>query len=210
MRWLSLDQKPSWFNNAGLTGTWARKGQRVTIREKFAATRERYTILTAVPWPRLSANPADPPKIEVLFKAKPGGLVIKRLRRDVELPSWMRVQVQDYGSYRSEDVVAALEWMLPDATRPEESIILLLDWYSGHRTEEVKAVVSRKGHILLFHGGGTTPFTQVNDTHLHAWLQRLLIQVENEWAVKERKTARSQGLSLPTPKPTRETILEQV
>ena len=44
MRWLSLDQKPSWFNNAGHTGTYAQKGSQPTVKEDFHATRERYTI----------------------------------------------------------------------------------------------------------------------------------------------------------------------
>ena len=48
MQWFSMDQKPSWFNNAAATGTFGRKGQPVTVREKFAATRERYTINTTV------------------------------------------------------------------------------------------------------------------------------------------------------------------
>ena len=48
LQWFSMDQKPSWFNNAAATGTFGRKGQPVTVREKFAATRERYTINTTV------------------------------------------------------------------------------------------------------------------------------------------------------------------
>ena len=38
-------------------------------------------------------------------------------------------------------------------------------------------------HVVLFHGGGITGFTQVNDTHLHALLQRLLIMLENRTAL---------------------------
>ena len=36
----------------------------------------------------------------------------------------------------------------------EERIVVILDWYSGHRTPDVEDVVRRKGHVLLFHGGG--------------------------------------------------------
>ena len=32
MRWLSVDQKPSWFNNAGHTGALTKKGSAPTIR----------------------------------------------------------------------------------------------------------------------------------------------------------------------------------
>ena len=74
-------------------------------------------------------------------------------------------------------MVEALEWMLLEAASSEESMIVLLDWYSGHRTKEVMDVVARKGHVLLFHGGGTTLSTQANDTHLHALLQNLLVKV---------------------------------
>ena len=50
MRFLSVDQKPSWFNNAGHTGTYAKKGgSQPSVRENFAHTRQRYTILTSVP-----------------------------------------------------------------------------------------------------------------------------------------------------------------
>ena len=96
---------------------------------------------------------------------------------------WMKLQVQEEGSYRSPDMVEALEWMLPQAQTSEESMIVMLDWFSGHLTDEVAEVIKRKGHVLLFHGGGTTPFTQVNDTHLHARLKQLLLQFENEIAL---------------------------
>ena len=186
MRFLSIDQKPSWFNNAGHTGTFARKGgSQPSVREIHAHTRQRYTILTSVPsWGH--EDPDLPPKVALLFKAAPNGPVIKKLRTSDRLKSWMKVQVQENGSYRSEDVVEALDWMLPNAKNAMESIVLLLDWFSGHLTEEVAELVRRKGHVLLFHGGGTTPFTQINDTHLHALLAKLLIQVENQLAHDER------------------------
>ena len=106
-------------------------------------------------------------------------------------------------------VVEALDWMLPNATKPEESIVVLLDWYSGHLTDAVAELVRRKGHVLLFHGGGCTPFTQVNDTHLHARLQQLLTQTEIDWAHKERQRLLSIG-SNKTPTMTREEILSIV
>ena len=58
--------------------------------------------------------------------------------------------------------------MLPQARTSDESCVVLLDWFSGHSTAEVADIVEAKGHVLLFHGGGATPFTQVNDTHFHA------------------------------------------
>ena len=73
------------------------------------------------------------------------------------------------------------------AHSPDESIIVLLDWFSGHLTEEVAECIHSKGHVLLLHGGGTTPFTQINDTHLHAELAKLLLDFENTAAVNKRR-----------------------
>ena len=56
LRWLSVDQKPSYFNNAGHTGTWAVQGKPMSVKEKFSATRERYSILTSVSWNGVAAT----------------------------------------------------------------------------------------------------------------------------------------------------------
>ena len=171
-----MDQKPSWFNNSGHTGTFARKGKRApTVRENFAHTRQRYTILTGVPsWGH--GDPDFPPKMALLFKAKPGGLTIRRLRKCKYVKPWTKVQVQEFGSYRSEDVVEALDWMLLDVADEEhshESIIVILDWFSGHLTPEVAELVRRKGHVLMFHGGGA-PLSHRSTTRtcMRSWLLR--------------------------------------
>ena len=78
----------------------------------------------------------------------------------MDLPDFLLVQVQEYGSYRSEDVVEALDWMLPMANNSRESIIVLLDWYSGHRTEEVRELIRRKGHVLLSSMAGGRPLSR--------------------------------------------------
>ena len=210
MRFLSLDQKPSWFNNAGHTGTFARRGgSQPSVRENFAQTRQRYSILTSVPsWGHtaaLSQVPDVPPRIALLFKGKQDGHMIRELRKSKRMASWMLVQAQEHGSYRSSDMVEALGWMLPPASNSSESIVLMLDWYSGHLTAEVADLVRSKGHVLIFHGGGCTPFSQINDTHLHASLARLLIQIENEWALQERQRCKNK-----TPKMNREEILSIV
>ena len=72
MRWVSFDQKPSWFNNAGLRPQFARKGARkVGAREDHHGTRQRYTVMTTVQsWP--SPVGGMPPKTAVLFKADNG------------------------------------------------------------------------------------------------------------------------------------------
>jgi hypothetical protein len=141
-----------------------------TTQEITGNNRQRYTLFTSVSsWHRED----DPPKMEVLFKATPHGTVIKGLLESDRVPPLMKVQVQENGSYRSGDVVEALEWMLPDAKTAAESIVVMLDGYSAHLTPEVREVISRKGHVLMFHGGGCTPFTQISDTHLHASLSRV-------------------------------------
>ena len=101
-RWLSMDRKPSYFNNAGSTGTWGRRGKPVPIRERFVATRERYTICTGVPWDGLSANAdeglaantAKPlPKFAVMFKGQKDGKIINHIRKHVDLLDFLLVQV---------------------------------------------------------------------------------------------------------------------
>ena len=79
MRWVSFDQKPSWFNNAGLKPLYARKGARkIGAKEDHHGTRQRYTVMTTVQsWP--SAVDADPPKIAVLFKAETGSRCLTTL-----------------------------------------------------------------------------------------------------------------------------------
>jgi hypothetical protein len=76
---------------------------------------------------------ADPPhKIGVLFKGKTA-----RVLEGLNAPAWMLLQHQDSGSYRTCNVVDFLNHALPDATRPEESIIVMLDWFAAHLSDEV-------------------------------------------------------------------------
>ena len=92
------------------------------------------------------------------------------MRREINAPEWLQVQFQERGSYRTEDVVEFLEWALPDATTPQEAMIVLLDWFAPHISEEVAGLIRRKGHVLLLHGGGVTGFEQVNASPLHGVL----------------------------------------
>ena len=135
LKFISLDQKPSWFNNAGHKGTMGRKGgPQPGIKENFCQTRERYSILTLV---RNFDNddPDAPPPVEVLFRAARRGTTWTKLQTHrINSRPWMRVQCQECGSYRSVDVVQALSWMLPQANNSEESCVVLLDWFSGHLT----------------------------------------------------------------------------
>ena len=103
---------------------------------------------------------------------------------------WMKTQCQACGSYRSGELLE----MLPEANTSEESVIVVLDSFSGHLTDEVVAISKKKGHVLIFHGGGITPFMQVTDmllhqvtdTHLHGILPSRHVRMEFEWSADEQ------------------------
>ena len=200
MRWLSIDQKPSWMNNAGRRPMYARKGKReVAAKENHNATRDRYTILTYVPsWDM----PDDkPPPVGLLFKSRTG----ERLRRELRWPAWMNLQFQEKGSYRSTDVVDALKWAIPPSTCSEESVVVLLDWFAAHLTDEVQDALRNMGHVVLYHGGGVTGLEQVNDTHLHATVQRFMEQLETAAMFEQRKRCPEKMASL-----TRQAVIDVV
>ena len=144
----------------------ARKGaSRVGAKEDHHGTRQRYTIMSTVQsW---TVDGGAVPRIAVLFKADSGERVLSGLSP----PPWLLLQTQERGSYRTEDVVAFLEWTLPRATRAEESIVVLLDWFAAHLSEEVATCIHERGHVLLHHGGGVTGFEQVNV----AWLGNMYV-----------------------------------
>ena len=68
----------------------------------------------------------------------------------------MMVHFQERGSYRRENVVDALRWGLPQAATSEDSIVVLLDWFSAHLSPEVLDCLRQLGHVPLYHGGGVT------------------------------------------------------
>ena len=174
MRWISWDQMPAWFNNTALDGTYAPRGVVATIREIACHSRQRFTICTCVD-SASSREGSEPTPVGVLFKAAPQGAVWKELTGIANLPDWMHIQTQVNGSYRSSDMVELLEKTLPQVDpKGPDSAIVMLDWYAGHRTAEIEALIVSRGHMLLLHGGGTTPFEQVNDTHLHARFKHYL------------------------------------
>ena len=92
--------------------------------------------------------------------------LVEGIRTDLEAPPWLLVQFQERDSYRTEDVLEFLEWALEPAACPQESVIVMLDWFSAHLSPEVAELVARKGHVLLFHGGGVTGLEQINETLL--------------------------------------------
>ena len=100
----------------------------------------------------------------ILFKAKPGGAVSKELLSDPNLPPWMHIQCQGNGSYRSSDMCVLLQTTLPAVVNDDDSAVICLDWYVGHRTLEIASLIENSGRVLLMHGGGTAGYQQVNDT----------------------------------------------
>ena len=121
---------------------------------------------------------AEQTLVGILFKAKPRGAVWTELTSDPNVPPWVHIQTQEHGSYRSSDMLELLERTLKPAAQDSESAVVLLDWYVGRRTVEIASLISFLRHVFLFHGGGTMPFEQVNDTHLHARLQKLMKSLE--------------------------------
>ena len=94
------------------------------------------------------------------------------------IPAWMHVQTQKKGSYRASDMVELLEKTLSPAGEDYESQVVLLEWYAAHRDPAVAELIESRGHVLLLHGGGTTAYEQINDTHLHANFQTRMKALE--------------------------------
>ena len=81
MRWVSWDQKPAWFNNTAMDGTFAPRGYEPTIREVVHHSRQRFTICTGVDSATIHQpieRPPAPPSVGVLFKGKARGAVRRR------------------------------------------------------------------------------------------------------------------------------------
>lgn len=146
MRFASFDQKPAWFNSVAECGTYAPKGaKRVVTKEKHSDSRSRYSIMTSVLSWHL-AGPGPPPRLAVLFKGK-----TTRILDKVESPPWMLLQHCESGSYRTEHITEFLEFVLPKAETHGESVVVLLDWYAPHLSEQVPAV----SHSRCRHAAGS-------------------------------------------------------
>ena len=78
-------------------------------------------------------------------------------------------------------------------------MVVLLDSFAAHLTDGVAEAIEKRGHIVLYHGGGCTPFTQVNDVILHAPLQRHLQRIENQIThAKRTDMYMNAGVGIPT------------
>ena len=96
-------------------------------------------------------------------------------------------------------VISALEAVLPIARSTKDSMVVLLDSFAAHLTDAVVEAIKRRGHIVLYHGGGCTPYTQVNDVILHSPLQKHFQHIENQFTHEKRKDMyMNAGLGIPT------------
>ncbi|MCP4005688.1 MAG: hypothetical protein GY725_15975, partial [bacterium] len=189
-----FDQKPLHFNEAGsqLRKTLAVQGSKeVPLKENTAATRKRWTANTVV-----TSDPAVAehlPPVELMFKG--GDRVRRSLLSVVPLgAAWLHVTTGEKASYRLPDVLEFLRKILPIHPAPAGGnvarwSIMMCDAYSAHLDPAVADVCWDRGSVLVYHGGGTTGATQVNDTHLHQPLSTVYQDLEQRIAMEQLSVA---------------------
>ena len=164
-----FDQKPLWFTAASQEKTLAIRGARkVAVKENLPMTRARFTAMTRCRWP---TPPADGKELGILFKAKGKG---ERIRQGLSVPRGVLLQFQERGSYRLEDCLEYLEWILDRsravgaASQENRRVVYMCDWFAPHLDESLDDLVHAAGHAILRIGGHLTGLVQVEDTHAHA------------------------------------------
>ena len=164
-----FDQKPLWFTAASQEKTLAIRGARkVAVKENLPMTRSRFTAMTRCRWP---TPPADGKELGILFKAKGKG---ERIRQGLSVPRGVLLQFQERGSYRLEDCLEYLEWILDRsravgaASQENRRVVYMCDWFAPHLDESLDDLVHAAGHAILRIGGHLTGLVQVEDTHAHA------------------------------------------
>ena len=178
----NFDQKPFHLNEAGSKGakTLSVKGEPiVAIKELVAQTRERWTANTWVT-SRMTTALAGPP-MEVLFKG--GDRILQSLHECISDGGYrsMFAQTSNSGSYRKEHVLTFLERALPAVRAADGDTqwrLLFCDRYRAHEGDAIQRLAWRHRFVIVFHGGGTTGVTQVNDTHLHGHLSKAYQELE--------------------------------
>ena len=73
---------------------------------------------------------------------------------------------------------------LSPAGEDYEPQVVLLDSYAAHMDPAVAELLESRGYVLLLHGGGTTAYSQPNDTNVHATLQARM----NELAIADESS----------------------
>jgi len=177
-----LDQTPLQMNEAGSrnTRTLALKGApEVCLKENCSATRQRLSVLTCVSDDAAAASQPGGLPWQCCFKGQ-----TKRTIRHVKASAEHNVGIDfsPKGSYRLENMLGFLRGALEEWTEERASAndwkILLLDSYRVHFHESIRDLCWARGYIVLFHYGGTTGVTQVNDVGLHAPFKRHYCELE--------------------------------
>ena len=104
---VSMDQKPLYFNSSLASKTLAPRGARkVTVKESVAASRERFTLMTSC----VSWSVTKPPGLAVLFRYE--GAEDSKVRASVVARRRGLVQWAPKGSYRLLHVLEYLKWAI--------------------------------------------------------------------------------------------------
>ena len=176
------DQKAWHTNQAGskLLGTLSIKGvSGVPLKEDHAATRSRQTIFTWCTTNKQMLSEGKVP-LELCYKFSGPG---ERVIAGMDLPDGSySVRGSASGSYKEVHVFLFLEEHLPIATperqRSGDWRLFYLDLYAGHMSYRIWSLCWERMYVLLYHGGGCTGLTQLNDVWLHWLYEQKLLEVE--------------------------------
>ena len=205
---VSMDQKPLYFNSLLSSKTLAPRGARkVPVKESVADSRERFTVMTSCP----SWTVEQPPGIAVLFRHQSDEN--SRVARSLQTRPRGLVQWAPKGSYRLLHVLRYLSWAVCEGhaipERPpsvvaheagddemqearararareglrseRRDLVVVLDWFAPHLDERVDETLARAGVACLRIAGGLTCDVQVCDTHRHGPLTSAYRHVENQ------------------------------
>ena len=161
---VGFDQKPLWFNAITGERTMAHRGQKKAgVAENVSASRARFTAMTYVrSWVEDTI-----PGLAVLFKIGDAACSQQNLIDSLDVPDNVFLQGGPCGSYRLENVLEFLEWVLKPFEETGRRICVVLDWFAPHLHDAVDQLCHSKGHAVCRIGGGLTPNVQVGDTHAH-------------------------------------------
>ena len=164
---VNMDQMPLHRNEISSQKTLTIRDQDTVVKENHHLTRERITCLTVLS----SQDGPLPPHF--VFKGK-GTYLQNKLKR----PTGVTTLWSPKGSYRLDTMIKTIK-QLPNNTAQDcmpgrtykKWLLMVLDDYSVHVTNEVRQELLKRGYVLVVMGGGITGDVQINDTHLHQRLK---------------------------------------
>lgn len=68
----------------------------------------------------------------------------------------------------------------PERAAANDWQLMYLDAYAAHMDKSIVDLAYERGYIVVYHGGCTTGICQVNDTDLHAQLERVYVELETQ------------------------------